>query len=75
MNEPVPLRISTCLPELVLEDMLAIENHSVTNLYAVHCTSGLRFFEYVIYFTVINCADCWGAVSQRQLKFCVPKLN
>jgi hypothetical protein len=38
MNEPVPLRISTCLPELVLEDILEIENHSVTNLYAVHCT-------------------------------------
>jgi hypothetical protein len=35
MNEPVPLRTSTCLPESVSEDIIAIENHSVTNLYAV----------------------------------------
>jgi len=44
MNEPVPLRISTCLPEFVSEDIIAIENPSVTNLYAVHCTSGLIVF-------------------------------
>jgi hypothetical protein len=44
MYEPVPLRISACLPELVSEDITAIENHSVTNLYAVHCTSRLTVF-------------------------------
>jgi hypothetical protein len=44
MNVPVPFRISACLPEIVSDDIIGKGNHSITNLYAVHCTSGLTVF-------------------------------
>ena len=65
MSEPFPLRISTCLPEIVSEDIIAKGNHSVTHLSAVRCPSGLTLFLNMLYILELSTVPSVGEQSRK----------